>query len=50
MNPPMAVEIGRRSIATADRPTFEELEETLRALKNAGAAAAATEGEGEAGG
>jgi chemotaxis protein MotA len=50
VNPPMAVEIGRRSIATADRPTFEELEEALRALKNAGAAAAATEGEGEAGG
>jgi chemotaxis protein MotA len=33
VNPPMAVEIGRRSIYTADRPTFEELEEALREAK-----------------
>jgi chemotaxis protein MotA len=46
VNPPMAVEIGRRSIATADRPTFEELEEALRELKGRGAAAAEGDGEG----
>lgn len=34
VNPPMAVEIGRRSIYTSDRPTFEELEEALREVKN----------------
>jgi chemotaxis protein MotA len=33
VNPPMAVEIGRRNIAIADRPTFEELEEALRQTK-----------------
>ena len=33
VNPAMAVEIGRRSISTADRPTFEELEEAIRQLK-----------------
>jgi chemotaxis protein MotA len=33
VNPPMAVEIGRRSIAIADRPSFEELEEALRQAK-----------------
>jgi chemotaxis protein MotA len=36
VNPPMAVEIGRRSIYTCDRPTFEELEEALRELKGKG--------------
>jgi chemotaxis protein MotA len=41
VNPPMAVEIGRRSIASGERPTFEELEEALRAAKGGGAAAAA---------
>jgi chemotaxis protein MotA len=46
VNPPMAVEIGRRSIAIADRPSFEELEEALRELKSGGAAA---EGGGEGG-
>jgi chemotaxis protein MotA len=46
MNPAMAVEIGRRSIATADRPTFDELEETLRAAKASAAAGA----DGSAGG
>lgn len=35
VNPPMAVEIGRRSIPSADRPSFEELEEALRELKKA---------------
>ncbi len=34
VNPPMAVEIGRRSIFTSDRPTFEELEEALREVKS----------------
>jgi chemotaxis protein MotA len=33
VNPPMAVEIGRRNIAVADRPSFEELEEALRQTK-----------------
>jgi chemotaxis protein MotA len=33
VNPPMAVEIGRRSIYTVDRPSFEELEEALREVK-----------------
>jgi chemotaxis protein MotA len=33
VNPPMAVEIGRRNIAIADRPSFEELEEALRQTK-----------------
>jgi chemotaxis protein MotA len=33
VNPPMAVEIGRRSIYASDRPTFEELEEALKAVK-----------------
>lgn len=33
VNPPMAVEIGRRSIYTIDRPSFEELEEALREVK-----------------
>ncbi len=33
VNPPMAVEIGRRSIYEVDRPSFEELEEALRATK-----------------
>ena len=33
VNPPMAVEIGRRSIPSADRPSFEELEEALREVK-----------------
>jgi chemotaxis protein MotA len=33
VNPPMAVEIGRRSIPSASRPTFEELEEALREVK-----------------
>jgi chemotaxis protein MotA len=33
VNPPMAVEIGRRSIYMADRPSFEELEQSLRDLK-----------------
>ncbi len=37
VNPAMAVEIGRRSINTADRPTFEELEEAIRELKAAAA-------------
>ena len=46
VNPPMAVEIGRRSIATADRPTFEELAEALRELTGGGAAAAEGDGEG----
>jgi chemotaxis protein MotA len=36
VNPPMAVEIGRRSIYTADRPSFEELEAALRELKGGG--------------
>jgi chemotaxis protein MotA len=35
VNPPMAVEIGRRNIAIADRPSFEELEEALRQTKGA---------------
>jgi chemotaxis protein MotA len=33
VNPPMAVEIGRRNIAIADRPSFEDLEEALRQTK-----------------
>ncbi|MEE9281538.1 MAG: flagellar motor stator protein MotA [Myxococcota bacterium] len=33
VNPPMAVEIGRRNIPSADRPSFEELEEALREIK-----------------
>ena len=33
VNPPMAVEIGRRSIPSAERPSFEELEEALREVK-----------------
>ncbi len=33
VNPPMAVEIGRRSVPSADRPSFEELEEALRETK-----------------
>ena len=36
VNPPMAVEIGRRSIQMVDRPTFEELEEALREMKSGG--------------
>ncbi len=35
VNPAMAVEIGRRSINTADRPTFDELEQAIRELKAA---------------
>jgi len=34
VNPPMAVEIGRRNIFMSDRPTFEELEEAIRELKS----------------
>jgi len=30
VNPPMAVEMGRRSIYSVDRPSFEELEAALR--------------------
>ena len=33
VNPPMAVEIGRRSIPSGERPSFEELEEALREVK-----------------
>jgi chemotaxis protein MotA len=33
VTPPMAVEIGRRNINGAERPTFEELEEALREVK-----------------
>lgn len=33
VNPPMAVEIGRRNIFMAERPTFEELEDALREVK-----------------
>jgi chemotaxis protein MotA len=33
VNPPMAVEIGRRNINAAERPSFEELEEALREVK-----------------
>ncbi|MFQ5513017.1 MAG: flagellar motor stator protein MotA [Myxococcota bacterium] len=33
VTPPMAVEIGRRNINTAERPSFEELEQALRELK-----------------
>lgn len=33
INPPMAVEIGRRNISLVDRPSFEELEEALREAK-----------------
>ncbi|MCP4005282.1 MAG: flagellar motor stator protein MotA [bacterium] len=36
VNPPMAVEIGRRTIFMHDRPTFEELEEALREMKGGG--------------
>jgi chemotaxis protein MotA len=30
INPPMAVEMGRRSIYSIDRPSFEELETALK--------------------
>jgi chemotaxis protein MotA len=40
VNPPMAVEIGRRTIYNADRPSFEDLEEALRELKSEMKAAA----------
>jgi chemotaxis protein MotA len=33
VSPPMAVEIGRRSIYAADRPTFEELEAAIKEAK-----------------
>ena len=33
VTPPLAVEIGRRNIFTAERPSFEELEEALRRLR-----------------
>jgi chemotaxis protein MotA len=35
INPPMAVEIGRRSIYGVDRPTFEELETAIKEPKKA---------------
>jgi chemotaxis protein MotA len=44
VNPPMAVEIGRRSIATTERPSFEELEEALRELKGGGGGEGGAEG------
>ena len=34
VNPGMAVEVGRRTIYSVDRPTFEELEESLREIKS----------------
>ena len=46
VNPAMCVEIGRRSIAARERPTFEELEEALREVKEALREAKSGGGEG----
>ena len=46
VNPAMAVEIGRRSIATGERPSFEELETAIREMKSGAAAGGATAGAG----
>jgi chemotaxis protein MotA len=41
--PIQAIEFGRRAIPMRLRPSFQEVEEACKALKNAGAAAAAVE-------